>query len=71
MRYGGIMMDFNEMHEEKAEGPNSVTLDGDSKITSDKAVQLRNAPSSSFVMEVGIWTDFKEKHPSKTWRGII
>jgi hypothetical protein len=71
MRDAGITMDFNEMQKEKASDPNSVIIDGDSKITSDKVSQLLNAPSSIVVMEVAIWTDFKEIHPSNTWTGMV
>jgi hypothetical protein len=64
-------MDSNETHIEKAFDPNSVTLDGDSKTTIDKAEQWVKAPSSIFVTEVGIQIDFNKIHAEKTWEGII
>jgi hypothetical protein len=64
-------MDFNEMQNAKASASNSVTLDGDSKTTIDKASQLLKADTSIFLTDVGIHTDFNEIHPSKKREGIV
>jgi hypothetical protein len=56
-------MDSNEMQPEKAEAPNFVTVDGDSKTTIDKASHLKKANSPIVFTEIGIHIDFNELHP--------
>jgi hypothetical protein len=64
-------MDSNDKHKAKALDPNSVTVDGDSKTTIDRAGQFLKAIVSIFVTEIGIQIDFNEMQPAKTRTGII